>query len=83
MARKTEHHFEVAGTGRFPLDMLRYDGCWPRQSADARAIERSVRGEPDTVGAGGGRTRSISLTGIKAPTVDRWRSFGWEARPTR
>ena len=29
MPRTYLHRYAVEGTGRFPIDMLRYDGSWP------------------------------------------------------
>jgi hypothetical protein len=34
--------FVVVGTSHFPLDMLRYDSCWPRTSDSVHSGE----GEP-------------------------------------
>ena len=35
--------FTVRGTWGFPLDMLRYDGCWPSSGEDVVAIHRSIK----------------------------------------
>ena len=32
---------EVTFMGSFPVDMLRYDSCWPARGEDASNIERS------------------------------------------
>lgn len=61
--------FTVVGTGRFPIDMLRYDGAWPATGEAAGSIEASF--EP------GARKRQIKLRAINAPTEARWASFGW------
>lgn len=58
--------FEVRGSGNFPLDMLRYDECFPaseRESANMAATGKRV----------------VALcTGKKfAPNTARWASFGW------
>lgn len=37
--------FEVAGTGAFPVDMLRYTCAWPKGESDAQAIEDSLDDE--------------------------------------
>ncbi len=63
--------FQVTGTGRFPVDMLRYDLCWPANSDQSLDIEDAV----DTAVRPKGRT--ITLKGLKVPTVPRWASFGW------
>lgn len=59
--------FDVEGQGQFPLDMLRYDLCWPASEADATMIN---------MGTG---LRPVRLKGLKSPTVARWASFGWKA----
>lgn len=65
--------FTVEGHGRFPVDMLRYDCCFPLSGDDAENIiahsaeesEHSLR-----------KVRLVSNT-LWRPTVDRWSSFGW------
>lgn len=57
--------FTVDGDYTFPLDMLRYDGCWPASSEDAVAMERK-----------GPRTVTL-ISHFNPPTEARWRSFGW------
>jgi len=69
-------HFVVEGNGGFPLDMLRYDLCWPASETDSRLIEASKRDEYR------GRVRAISLKGLKYPTERRWESFGWGVVPS-
>ena len=70
MAKQTEWHFEVMGSGEFPIDMLRYDGAIPSRGIDAQAIMRSF--DP-------GRERQIIrlMSVFHKPTVARWQSFGW------
>lgn len=66
--------FEVEGRGPFPLDMLRYDGCFPVRSEDASSI--GLR-EPECYEA----ARTIRLRTVRPKlTPDRWRSFGWKVR---
>ena len=68
--------FTVSGNGDFPLDMLRYDSCFPLTTDDASNISRP-RDErlSDT-------HRSVRLS-IPAecnrnyPSEGRWSSFGW------
>jgi len=66
--------FIVSGKGRFPVDMLRYDCCWPRDGASAEAIltpvDREVRAAPREV-------RLVTGKQHGAPCVGRWASFGW------
>lgn len=66
--------FAVTGRGSFPIDMLRYEGCFPHSSADAATIEASFRPGPEE--------RIVSLVKYH-DTRDvhleaaRWGSFGW------
>lgn len=63
--------FPVEGNGVFPLDMLRYDACWPyTESQDSTAL--------------GGAWHDAKLRRVvlqtnspTAPTEGRWKSFGW------
>ena len=67
-----EHRFQVRGSAHFPLDMLRYDHCYP----DAQQVAADLSsGEYNNV-------RTITLvqhTDTQQPQVthDRWKSFGW------
>lgn len=64
--------FTVTGSGAFPLDMLRYDECWPATADDATYIGRSWA-------RGTGRSRITLITHDRtAPARDRWESFGWQ-----
>lgn len=68
--------FTVSGTGRFPIDMLRYDGVVPSSETDSARIERSIDGT-------GSDLKTISVTkpdGYKywTPNAARWKSFGWD-----
>jgi len=71
------HRFTVEGTGHFPHDMLRYDGCWPSTSEDASKISFYIHLEPDKEAK-----RKIQLTSVGhkdwKPTLGRWQSFGWQ-----
>ena len=61
--------FIVEGRGDFPLDMLRFDMCWPRSADDAQAIS-------------GDGHRFVHLETAKRMgiTFARWESFGWRVR---
>ena len=65
------YQFQVKGSGYFPVDMLRYDTCWPSTSDDAANLTINHRDDLMLV-------RQIELNGIRIPTVDRWLSFGWK-----
>lgn len=58
---------------RFPVDMLRYDSCWPKLQEDANVIQWAIAGERDE----GIIVITLETVGTGAPTVERWRSFGW------
>lgn len=69
--------FTVTGTGEFPFDMLRYDGCYPRHESEARRLGSSyARGNlPE-----GRRVFELESRGRPnhwEPTAARWQSFGW------
>lgn len=59
--------FTVEGRGEFPLDMLRYDSCYPRFVEDVTKMRGNER-------------RSIAMVTQSqfAPTAGRWKSFGWK-----
>jgi hypothetical protein len=66
--------FEVEGRCIFPVDMLRYDGCFPASEIEAGKIERALDGS----NIGLWRVtlkRYIFDTKSQLPTFDRWKSF--------
>lgn len=63
---KVVHDFAVEGSGEFPIDMLRYDRCWPAAEAQVPYLTASRSGR-----------RHVLLTGLQEPTQARWQSFGW------
>ena len=75
------YRFTVVGNYPFPLDMLRYDGCYPASTEDATAISASIRGERDE-GMGFPRGHSVTLYSNRAPTEGRWQSFLWHVVKT-
>ena len=64
--------FTVTGPYRFPIDMLRYDCCYPQQQIDTAAIEKSLLRERP-----GPFKVTLASQIIYNPTKDRWASFGW------
>lgn len=70
--------FEVRGRYPFPLDMLRYDSCYPCEPAAVNRIQQGIVG-PDIDEPY--RDRPVLairlISHIHEPTVERWRSFGW------
>lgn len=78
MSRKVSTRFVVEGSGPFPIDMLRFDACYPCTPDDVFAISAPSAQGPRTVALrhriGGGEM----LNAI--PTKGRWASFGWHVR---
>lgn len=81
MARKHITSFKVKGTLAFPIDMLRYDECYPRGQDDVMVLTDSIadheRGQYTP------SETSVELTHTDfhkgwMPTNQRWESFGWE-----
>lgn len=68
-------HFTVEGRGTFPVDMLRYDTCWPRSQEDTAKLERVSRRQH----LRDDRPVRIALSSNgRPPTAARWASFGWK-----
>lgn len=79
-SRTVRFEYTVSGTGRFPLDMLRYDGSYPASSQDANTITDSLDPELAISDEAPARWRVNLVTSqAKAwlPTQARWASFGW------
>lgn len=64
-------NFTVEGAGRFPLDMLRYDSCFPLRQEDVSRIDDRNR-ERVTV-----KLAMYHATSKPNITDARWSSFGW------
>jgi hypothetical protein len=62
--------FVVVGRGEFPVDMLRYDSCYPADSSAVEAI--TTPRNPDWT-----KVRLRTHKERKMLTPDRWTSFGW------
>ena len=59
--------FYARGKGNFPLDMLRYDKCYPLKEGEAKGLGNWV---PET------RAIRLETSGTHI-TRGRWKSFGW------
>jgi hypothetical protein len=70
---KTRWRFSVEGPDPFPVDMLRYDACWPQGSDDVYEITASV----DGARAHNPRRIVHLRSDLREPTEERWASFGW------
>lgn len=66
--------FSVTGTFQFPVDMLRYDACFPADETQSAYIEstRHAPALPVTV-----RLARYTRRDMAPVTPDRWKSFGW------
>jgi hypothetical protein len=71
MAKVYSYEFTVSGSYPFPLDMLRYDRCWPKSQDDVSSMMANSR---HTIG---GQSK-VTMVGLRRPTIDRWSSFGWK-----
>jgi hypothetical protein len=69
------YKFTVIGKGRFPLDMLRYDACWPQSTEDGATISMSLDKECRELRPASGW--QVQLMGVNPATAARWSSFGW------
>ena len=72
----TLHIFTVKGYGPFPIDMLRYDRCWPASEEDAAQAQYP--------GSDGATVRLVAHESNRhwQPTRARWESFGWKVIET-
>lgn len=71
--------YTVQGRGAFPIDMLRYDACYPATEQDAGLIEDLLRHphidrNPHEVTI---ETHRTPRTHAVIVTWGRWESFGW------
>ena len=73
--------YAVEGVGDFPLDMLRHVCAYPADEERVAAIMAGLRWA-----ASRKRSREllqVRLLSHRAPTSERWRSFGWTVRASR
>ena len=73
MAKKYYQTFVVETGFQFPIDMLRYDRCFPDSERDSGLIILSLTDMRNPVNVKIGRY--VIVKGDK-PTVSRWESFG-------
>lgn len=66
------YKFTVVGKMPFPIDMLRHDSCYPRDTVSANNITASISNEEENV------VYKVTLTGSSYPTARRWQSFSWD-----
>lgn len=73
MAKKYYQTFVVETGFQFPIDMLRYDRCFPDSKLDSCLIILSLTGMRNPIKVKVGRYVRIKSD---KPTVKRWESFG-------
>lgn len=71
------YEFTVEGRGYFPIDMLRYDACWPMTQEDVCRMtidgtSRGMKADSEPV--------KVRMASHREPTAGRWASFGWHIR---
>jgi hypothetical protein len=66
--------FVVAGSSRFPLDMLRYDMAHPTTPASVEQMALTLDAHPRAFQ----QELLVKLTSKEKPTVHRWKTFGWK-----
>ncbi len=82
MAKSTRTRFDVAsdpGRSTFPVDMLRYDACWPEGPDDVSAI---VRPRAFARSLDGRTVVTLLTDALNRPTSARWASYGWPVTST-
>jgi hypothetical protein len=75
-----EYELVVEGKIPFPMDMLRYDACFPASESDSYMIDASINryvSQKNVNGRYSVRLKSRRLNRAWAPTGARWASFSW------
>ena len=73
---KVIYCYEDIGRGYFPIDMLRYDNCWPAAEDNDISLSFDCRFRAAYPEHG----FRILITGYNTPTVGRWNSFGYSVK---
>lgn len=71
MAVPREKRFTVFGKFPFPLDMLRYDSCYPNAESDSAKIHTTFHKAGELVEV------ELATRSTHAPSIGRWESFCW------
>lgn len=75
-------HYSVRGSGEFPVDMLKYDGCRPASARDQALIDAHIDPYTDS-------SEEVVVNLVlpnadrRLPHADRWESFRWEVVGSR
>jgi hypothetical protein len=76
--------FKVTGDRAFPLDMLRYDCCYPRTSKCVEEIHASFDMSDRTQRRLAMKPFEVELISHNGtPELTRWTSFGWKVFDVR
>lgn len=73
--KQKRSEFRVRGSYPFPLDMLRYDSCFPADERDSNLLRTAC------TDYGVMTVIEITLATHRpdvSPSNDRWKSYGWE-----
>ena len=68
---------------KFPVDMLRYDHCWPASEQDSVAMTTAVKSSKDWVEMYVAENIHFIVLNGHGCTPERWQSFGWEVLDLR
>lgn len=64
--------FKVSGRFTFPVDMLRYDNCFPYMEKDSAEITKAMMVNVSSWEV----TLQRFISYKDQPTIERWKSFG-------
>jgi hypothetical protein len=78
MAQARAKTFTVEGGWPFPVDMLRYDVCYPATEQDSVEMATACDHRALKMSSRPIRRVTLNTLGINRPTVGRWESFGWK-----
>ena len=74
----------VEGSINFPIDMLRYDSCWPASESDSAEISKTFHRFPlpkeELVTI---KLKRYTFSKNDLPEKDRWASFLWNVIDTQ
>lgn len=71
------HTAKATGKGAFPIDMFRYDGCYPHHETDSGKVT-SHYSDPQSAAMRTVEIMAITDRKIAPFTEARWASFGWK-----
>jgi hypothetical protein len=77
------YQFTVEGSGVFPFDMLRYDGCYPKDSLSASNLSTPLEFSEAGIKRDLKKTRRVVLLCRHRPTIARWEPYRWAVSDVR